>query len=494
MRASGILLPVASLPGPYGIGTLGRPAHRFVDFLAGAGQKYWQILPIGPTGFGDSPYQTASAFAGSPYLIDLDTLADEGLLARAEIEGADWGGDPSRIDYGKLYENRGAVLRLAFRRGWERDRAAVERFAAEQGDWLVPYAEFMALRGFFGMRARTEWDDARARSHAAPGFDGAMAEYRALLAEDIRYHIYTQLLFFRQWDALRAHARDRGVRLIGDVPIYVPLDSADVWSRPELFRLGADGEPTEVAGVPPDYFTADGQLWGNPLYDWERMERDGFAWWLRRLGWSARLFDAVRIDHFRGLESYWAVPRGEPTARGGRWRRGPGRRFTDAVRAALPELPVIAEDLGFLTPEVETLRRESGWPGMKVLEFAFDPHEPSSYLPHNVGADCVCYTGTHDNPPLGEWAAGLLSEQADYVREYFGLSPQGDLRQALLRGGMRTAAELFVSQLSDWLDGGGRINTPGVLGRGNWCWRAPENALSEALAARMARMCRLYGR
>ncbi len=494
MRASGILLPVASLPGDHGIGTLGRWAHRFVDFLADAGQRYWQILPIGPTGFGDSPYQTASAFAGSPYLIDLEALAGDGLLDHERLTAIDWGGDPAHIDYGRLYESRESVLREAFHRGWPREREAAERFAAEQSDWLIPYAEFMALRGFFGGRARTAWDDPRVRSRAAPGFDEAMADYRMRLAEDIRYHIYTQFLFFRQWDALRAHARERGISLIGDVPIYVPLDSAEVWSRPELFCLGADGEPTEVAGVPPDYFTADGQLWGNPLYDWERMERDGFAWWLRRLGWSARLFDAVRIDHFRGLESYWAVPHGAETARIGRWRQGPGRRFTDAVNRALPALHIIAEDLGLLTPAVETLRREAGWPGMKVLEFAFDPHEPSSYLPHRCGADCVCYTGTHDNPPLDRWLAGLSWEQTAYMREYFGLSPQGDLREALLRGGMRSAAGLFVSQLADWLDGAGRINTPGVLGQGNWCARVMPDALSDGLAARMARMCWLYGR
>lgn len=493
MRASGILMHISSLPSPYGIGTLGREAYAFADFLRAAGQKYWQLLPLGPTGYGDSPYQTSSAFAGNPYFIDLDMLVRDGLLTAEEVESVFWGGDPARVDYGALYAGRGGLLRLAWRRGWRRDAAAVADFREENGDWLEDYALFTAAKQRFGMRPWTQWEDEDLRLRRD---ETVLARYRELLREDVECCIYTQFLFYRQWDALRSYIRAQGLRLIGDVPIYVPLDSADVWAGRELFQLDSRGRPTEVAGVPPDYFTADGQLWGNPLYDWDRMRADGYRWWLRRLKAAEKLYDVVRIDHFRGLESYWAVPGGDTTARNGRWRKGPGEDFVTAVKTALPSLEIIAEDLGFLTPEVMALREFSGWPGMKVLQFAFDAKGESEYLPHRYDRNCVCYIGTHDNATLVQWIQESSVDELMFAREYLGLNRREGYAMGFLRGGMGSPAELFMAPLTDWLGLGAqaRMNEPGRLGGGNWCWRMEKGAATPALAKKIRRMTELYGR
>ena len=492
MRGSGILMHISSLPSAHGIGTFGREAYAFADFLAEAGQKYWQILPLGPTGCGDSPYQASSAFAGNPYFIDLDLLAEDGLLEREEIDAVFFGADPESVDYGALYAGRGALLRLAYQRGWDRDREAVERFRAENAAWLEDFALYTACKGHFGMRPWTEWEDEDLRLRRS---GEALERWGGKLREDEECCVYTQFLFFRQWEALRRYVHEKGVSIIGDVPIYVPLDSSDVWAGRELFQLDADGRPTEVAGVPPDYFSEDGQLWGNPLYDWEKMEADGFSWWIERLRAAGRLYDVVRIDHFRGLESYWAVPAGEETARNGRWRPGPGEAFITAVKTALPELGVIAEDLGMLTDAVVRLREFSGFPGMKVLQFAFDTSGESDYLPHKYSPNCVCYIGTHDNETLCQWIEQTGRDNLKFAKRYFGLHKKEGYAMGILRGGMGSVAELFIAPMTDWLGLGAeaRMNTPGTLGD-NWRWRMKKGAATKKLRRKIRRMTKMYGR
>ena len=492
MRASGILLHITSLPGPYGIGTLGREAHRFLELLKKGNQKYWQILPLGPTGFGDSPYQTDSAFAGNPLLIDLDALAADGLLTREEVEAPFWGSDPSQVDFEAVCAGREPLFRLAAARGWERDKVPLARFRAEN-PWVEDYALFKALKGHFGQRPWTEWGEEDIRLRRS---EDALARYRALLADDIRTVIYTQYLFFRQWSALRARAKELGIGIIGDVPIYVPMDSADVWVNRELFLLDGEGKPSAVAGVPPDYFSEDGQLWGNPLYDWDRMASEGYAWWLRRMEAASAMYDVIRIDHFRGLESYWAVPRGEETSRNGRWCKGPGESFVSALSERLSGVEIIAEDLGILTPEVHALREFSGWPGMKVLEFAFNADSLSTYLPHCHEENCVCYVGTHDNATLRQWMEEAPPQDVAFAREYLGIRGEESFCRGVIRGGMGSVTKLFVAQLQDWLELGSeaRMNTPGTLGGSNWRWRVRGEMLRDEVFWDMARMTYIYGR
>ena len=381
-RSSGILMPISSLPSPHGIGTLGTEARKFVDFLADAGQSWWQILPVSPTSYGDSPYQSFSAYAGNPYFIDLDLLCEDGLLTPEEVNAVNWGNDPAKVDYSAIYNGRFPLLRLATERGWERDADKVKTFLGENAAWLPDYALFMALKRHFGMKSWTDWPDEDVRLRRPE----AVQRYQKELDEDIRLFTYIQYLFFRQWEALRAYAHEKGIGIIGDLPIYVAMDSADVWADPRAFQLDERNVPAEVAGVPPDYFTADGQLWGNPLYDWDAMKADGYSWWVRRIAGASRLYDILRIDHFRGLESYWAVPYGETTAKIGRWVKGPGMDLIGVLTAKFPNIQFIAEDLGYLTPEVRQLLKESGLPGMKVLQFAFDSREAANYLPHTSPA------------------------------------------------------------------------------------------------------------
>ena len=493
MRASGILMHISSLPSSWGIGTFGREAYAFADFLAEAKQKYWQILPLGPTGYGDSPYQTGSAFAGNPYFIDLDALCDDGLLHREEIEGVFWGDDPTQVDYGALFNGRAGLLRLAYRRGWERDKMAVDAFRAANAGWLEDYALFTACKQYFGMKPWTEWEDRELRLRSSRE---VLDRYAMQLRENVDQCVYTQFLFFRQWEALRSYVHEKGIKIIGDVPIYVPLDSADVWAEAEFFQLDDQRRPIDVAGVPPDYFTADGQLWGNPLYDWEKMRADGFAWWIRRMNAAARLYDVVRIDHFRGLESYWAVPAGDDTARNGRWKPGPGKEFITAVKTALPDLPIIAEDLGFMTDEVRELREFSGFPGMKILQFAFDPSGESEYLPFRCEPNSVCYFGTHDNITLGQWLKDTDKKTFAFAREYLGLNRSEGYADGLLRGGMGCPSDLFIAQMQDWLVLGAesRMNSPGLLGGGNWRWRMKADAITPKLTKKIARMTEIFGR
>ena len=490
-RSSGILMPISSLPSPYGIGTMGKAAYAFVDFLAEARQAWWQILPVGPTSYGDSPYQSFSAYAGNPYLVDPDMLIRDGLLTEEEVSAVDWGDDPACVDYAKIYENRIPLLRLAKERGWQRDAEKVAAFAEENRGWLADYALFMALKRHFGMVAWTEWPDEDIRLRKA----AAVARYTKELAEDIDLFVYIQYLFFAQWQALRAYAHEKGIGIIGDLPIYVAMDSADVWADPNGFQLDEKNVPKEVAGVPPDYFSEDGQLWGNPLYDWDAMKRDGYGWWIRRIEGASHLYDILRIDHFRGFESYWAVPYGETTAKIGRWVKGPGMDLVGVLTGWFPNIQFIAEDLGYLTAEVRQLLADSGLPGMKVLEFAFDSREPSNYLPHTYTNHCVCYAGTHDNAPLMIWKDEAAKDDIAMAVQYLGLNDGEGFHWGVLRGGMSSVADLFVAQMQDYLGlgKGSRMNVPGILG-GNWQWRMLPGQITPELTARIADMTRLYGR
>ena len=481
---------ISSLPSPYGIGTLGKAAYDFADFLHRAGQRYWQILPIGPTSYGDSPYQSFSTCAGNPYFIDLDLLEQDGLLTREEIDAVDWGTDAGRVDYGFQYSVRFDLLYHAYLRGRDRDADALREFR-DANPWVEEYALYMALKRSNSMQSWEHWpEEIRLRR------PGAADTYATVLAEDTNFFIYLQFLFFRQWNRLRDYVHGLGIRIIGDLPIYVPYDSCDVWANPQLFQLDEGGLPTGVAGVPPDYFSEDGQLWGNPLYNWDAMRADGYRWWMQRIAAAGRLFDVIRIDHFRGLESYWSVPYGDVNARRGHWVKGPGQDFIDAVHRSFPELHLIAEDLGFLTPEVIELQRNSGYPGMKVLEFAFDPREPSNYLPHRYTTNCICYSGTHDNETLVQWLDGASPETVQYVQEYLGLRDRSECVKGILRAGMASVADVFIAQLQDYLELGAeaRMNEPGTLSTKNWSWRVDASLLTDELADRIARMVKLYER
>ena len=489
MRSSGILMHLSSLPGPYGIGTMGRQAYNFVDFLKSAKQRYWQILPLSPTGYGNSPYQCCSTFAGNHFLIDLELLVEEGLLNREEPAAVHWSDREDFVDFGIQYEHRLKLLRLACNRFT--GGAEFDAFCSENGSWLWDYALFMALKDRSGGRAWYTWEeDLKFRK------PDAVWNARQELKEDIRFYCFTQYLFFKQWNALHAYANSQDVRIIGDVPIYVPLDSADVWTNPDQFLLDEKLDPVAVAGCPPDAFTADGQLWGNPLYRWDRLKQTGYSWWLQRLSAAGKLYDVTRLDHFRGFEAYWAVPYGDKTARNGQWLKGPGKDFMATLKKELPELPLIAEDLGYLTPEVLQLREFSGYPGMKVLEFAFDSREPSDYLPHTYEKNTVCYTGTHDNMTMRQWFDSIDPETLAYAREYMTLSDQEGYVWGAVRTAFASVSDTCIVQMQDLLDLGGnaRMNLPGSLSDANWTWRAESKHFTPELAEKLSKLTRLYAR
>ncbi len=486
-RSSGILLHPTSLPGPWGIGELGDEARGFLDFLAGAGQRLWQVLPLGPTGYGDSPYQTFSVFAGNPLLIGTDRLIAAGLLDPDVREEAP-AGRADRVDYGAVTRFKGRVLRRAY--GRFQPDADFARFQEEHAGWLDDYALFMALKERHGGVAWGDWSPDLARRRP-----GALARARADLAREIGYHQFTQWLFFRQWGDLKREAGARRIAIVGDLPIFAAYDSADVWANPEFFHLDAAGRPTVVAGVPPDYFSATGQLWGNPLYRWEALEREGFRWWVERLRLALALYDYVRIDHFRGFEAYWEIPAGEPTAIRGQWVKAPGARLFATVREQLGELPIIAEDLGVITPEVEALRDEFGLPGMKILQFGFtDPDNPD--LPHHYVPHRVVYTGTHDNDTTRGWYASIPEGERDFARRYLGRGAEDlDIAWDLIRAAFASVARFAVIPLQDVLDLGteARMNYPGRLG-GNWAWRYSADALTPARQERLRDLAVLYSR
>ena len=488
MRGSGILMHITSLPGPYGIGTLGRQAYLFVDFLEKAGQSCWQVLPLSPTGYGDSPYQSCSAYAGNPYLIDLDFLVLDGLLTPGEIENIRWSDGEDRVDYGLQYENRFNVLRAAFDRF--SDWTALDNFCKENSDWLPDFALYMALKDRFAGEPWYCWEDDF--KHREPN---AVWEAQQAMDVQLRFYCFVQYLFYKQWNDLRNYATDKGIRIIGDVPIYVPLDSVEAWCNPELFQLDEDLTPTAVAGCPPDGFTEDGQLWGNPLYRWDVMAEDGYSWWIHRMHAAGKLYDMIRLDHFRGFEAYWSVPYGDDTARNGHWEKGPGKDFIRALQRALPELQLIAEDLGFLTPEVLQLRDDADLPGMKVLQFAFDSCEPSLYLPHTYIPNTVCYTGTHDNMTTRQWLESAGPDTVEYATEYMGLSRREGYVWGVIRTAMSSVSRLCVIPMQDYLELGedARMNFPGTMGN-NWCWRALEGNFTALLAEKIYKVTKMYGR
>ena len=484
---------ISSLPSPYGIGTFGRQAYEFVDFLAAAGQTCWQVLPLGPTSYGDSPYQAFSSVAGNPYFIDPDSLVEEGLLLQDEPKEYFWGDNPERVDYGALYQSRFLLLRKAFDRflSSEANRQQLDAFIQENNEWLPDFSLFMAIKNEQGGASWTQWPDGlRLR------WNDTLDAARERLSDQIRFYEYQQFEFQRQWTSLKRYANDSGIAVIGDIPIYVPLDSVDVWASPYQFQLDENRRPTGVAGVPPDYFTADGQLWGNPLYNWEIMKEDGYGWWMNRLRHAAKLYDVIRIDHFRGISSYWSVPPEEKTARNGRWVPGPGMDLIHRIQTVFPDLLIIAEDLGFLTDDVLNLVRESGFPGMKILQFAFDDREPSDYLPHTYPKNCICYTGTHDNTTIAAWFHEASDSNVQMAIRYLGLNREEGYCWGMIRGGMSSVADLFLCQMQDLLGLGAesRMNTPGLLGNGNWQWRMLPGSLTEELSARLHEMARIYGR
>ena len=490
MRKCGVLMPVSSLPSRFGIGGFSREAYDFVDFLAEGGQSLWQILPLGPTGYGDSPYQSFSTFAGNPYYISLDALIEQGLLTEEECEAADYGDHPNYVNYEKIYNSRFALLRKAFNRADIENDTNYKKFVEDQSAWLKDYAMYMAIKDSLGGVAWIEWDeDIRLRKPAA------MAQYEETLKEDIAFYSYLQYLFATQWSALKAYANGKGINIIGDIPIYVAFDSADTWANPELFQLDEENIPTAVAGCPPDAFSATGQLWGNPLYRWDYHEKTGFAWWIRRLAYCFTIYDVVRIDHFRGFDEYWAIPYGDPTAEFGRWEKGPGYALFEAMKKALGNREVIAEDLGFLTPSVLKLVKKTGYPGMKVLQFAFDSREESDYLPHNYTHNCVVYTGTHDNDTVMGWIPAMSRKDLAFAKKYIGVKRTSDICSNLIRMAYASVADTAIIPIQDYLELGSeaRINTPSTLG-GNWEWRMSAQDCTSQLAARMLELATVYGR
>lgn len=472
---------------------MGAAAREFLLFLEEAGQSYWQVLPLGETSFGDSPYQSFSSFAGNPYLIDLDLLREEGLLTPEDYQGLPWGEDPRRVDYALLYRQRRQVLRKAAERLLAAPPAEFAPFCRENAFWLEDYALFTALKARQGGAPWWSWKDAL-RLRQPEALEAARAELR----HELCLHRAVQFLFFRQWNALRAFAHAHGVSLIGDLPIYTASDSADVWSAPEQFQLDGAGHPTEVAGCPPDGFSPDGQLWGNYLFDWERMAGDGYRWWQRRVLFQLRLYDILRIDHFRGFDAYYAIPAGDATTRNGRWRPGPGIALFQALTAAYGKpLPIIAEDLGFLSDSVRELVQATGYPGMKVLELAFDSRDSGAAegLPHRIGEHCIVYTGTHDNDTILGWAATAPAADVAFARDYLKLGDRQDWNWAMMDAAWESPAELAVMQVQDLLGLGheGRMNTPSTLG-GNWLWRLLPGELTEDLARAVRERMERFGR
>ncbi len=477
MRLCGILMPIFSLPSKYGIGTFGKEAKRFVDFLEKAGQSYWQILPLNPTNYGDSPYQSFSSFAGNPYFIDIETLIEEKLIDKSTADSFDFGDNFEKIDYGKLYDNRLKLLRLAFEK-FEKDDDYIE-FTAKNSYWLDDFSLFMALKNANSDASWQTWEKPL-RFRETEAINKAKTQY----AKDIQFYKFVQFKFAKQWKDLKKYANSKGISIIGDIPIYVALDSADVWSNPKQFLLNEDLEPTLVAGVPPDAFSEEGQLWGNPIYNWKLMEKDDFSWWKKYLANALNKYDIVRIDHFRGFESYFTIPFGDKNAKKGKWKKGPDTKLFDALKKEFGEnLPIIAEDLGLLTPDVLKMLKATGFPGMKVLQFAFDSSLKSDYLPHNFNKNCVVYTGTHDNDTIIGWLSSADENEVKMAKRYLNCNNDSEFNWAMIRSALMSVAETCILMMPDFmgLDSKARINTPSTLGE-NWQWRIKGECINDWLA------------
>ena len=493
MRSSGILLHISSLPSPYGIGSFGKSAFEFVDFLESSGQEYWQVLPLGPTGYGDSPYQAFSTFAGNPYFIDLDTLADEGLLDRASLKDYDWFWTEDRVDYGRMYNAKFAALKVAYDNFKLNPDTEYAEFCEKESMWLDDYAMYMSINRKTG-KSWHDWERGLSRRHKK-----ALADYRKENHDDIEFWKFMQYEFFKQWRKLKGYANENGIKIIGDLPIYVSDNGSDVWANPELFDMDKDLSLRNVAGVPPDAFSEDGQLWGNPVYNWKAHKKTGYDWWSRRMKAALEMYDVVRIDHFRGFESYFSVDAKEDTARNGVWVKGPDIDLFESLGLiGGDKFNIIAEDLGVITPEVRRLLDGCGYPGMKILHFAFGvnpDNEDGEYLPHNIGENSIVYPGTHDNNTTMGWWKTEPKHNRKLCLEYGAWESDDDIADKLITMAYSTRAKLAVISMQDWLDldESGRMNIPSTA-NGNWSWRMGKNDLTERLAERILRKTRVYGR
>ena len=495
MRKSGMLMPVSALPGAYGIGCFSKEAYEFVDILKEAGQKLWQILPLGQTGYGDSPYQSFSTFAGNPYFIDLETLIEDELLTKEECDQADFGENEEEIDYEKIYNARFKVLKLAYARAKKNglmESKAYRTYLEEEKAWLADYALYMAVKDSFDGKSWDQWEeDIRLRKPEA------IAAYQEQLSAEIDFYEFLQYLFAGQWAGLKTYANEQGIEIIGDIPIYVAFDSADTWANPKLFQLDEENLPVAVAGCPPDAFSATGQLWGNPLYAWDYHKKTGYDWWMKRVACCFKLYDIIRIDHFRGFDEYYAIPYGDETAENGEWMPGPGMDLFRTMKETLGDLPIIAEDLGFLTPSVIRLVKKTGYPGMKILQFAFDAGNDSEYLPHNYTPNSVVYTGTHDNETLKGWLDSIEPEEVEMIQKYIGrkVEDKSELVDEVIRMAQASTANTCIIPMQDYLhlDNKARMNTPSTLG-GNWCWRAKSTQITKKLSNTIKEVTVIYGR
>ncbi len=495
-RAAGILMPITSLPSPYGIGTIGKEAYKFADFLKKSGQTIWQILPVGPTSYGDSPYQSFSTYAGNPYMIDLDMLCEEGLLGKGDMDGYEYGSNPGYVDYEKIYNCRFEILRKAYEnfKLTDKDSAgqkAFRSFKRKNSGWLKNYALYMSVKKRFDMKSWTEWDDESIRLRD----EKAVARYTRKFSDDIGFWSFIQFKFYEQWEKFRAYVNSLGIKILGDMPIYVAMDSADTWANPEVFWLDESRNPVCVAGCPPDYFSATGQLWGNPLYNWDYLKETGYKWWFERIKAATALFDITRIDHFRAFDTYYAIPFPAENAIGGSWKEGPGIEFFNLMNEQIENVEIVAEDLGDLTPGVKQLLLDCGYPGMKILEFAFGGGNDNEYLPHLYPENCVVYTGTHDNDTIMGWKAEADEATIRHAYEYCHLSDEEGFNWGIIRTAYESRAKYAIIPMQDLLGLGSeaRINTPSTLG-GNWEWRIDAASLTDELAAKLMEMVNTYNR
>ena len=491
-RLSGVLMHISSLPSEFGIGTFGKSAYEFVDFLVRTGQRYWQILPLGTTSYGDSPYQSFSAFAGNTHFIDFDLLADAGILNKEDYANTDFGSDVTKVDYACIFNARRPILEKAVSNFVQKhDTSTYEAFVLENAHWLEPFCEYMALKEHFGLKPWHQWDEAaRLRNPEA------MAQYRQQLQEKIIYHRVTQFFFNQQWLALKAYANSQHIEIIGDMPIYVAEDSVEMWMTPQYFKTDAQHRSTVVAGCPPDAFTEDGQLWGNPIYDWDYMAKDQYRWWVQRIKESMKLYDVVRIDHFRGFESYWEIPAGDKTAVNGQWVQGPSSALFRRIKAELGEVNIIAEDLGFMTQEVINMRDETGFPGMKILQFGFNGEVDSTDLPHHYNPNSVAYVGTHDNETALGWYENSATDKAKAQLDVYLNRSEGEtISHALNRGIASSVSRIAIYTMQDLLDlnNSARMNIPSTLG-GNWQWRMKKDAITSSIEKDLLELTEVYFR
>ncbi|MCI5892169.1 MAG: 4-alpha-glucanotransferase [Clostridiales bacterium] len=491
-RGSGILMHISSFPTKYGIGTMGKEAYEFVDFLQRSGQKYWQILPIGPTSYGDSPYQSFSTFAGNPYFIDFDALREDGSLRFEDYSSLDWGSDPERVDYSKIFENRFKVLRIAYENDKKRKRDEIQKFRVENSYWIENYSMFMALKFDNNLRMYRDWDEDIVLRKPE-----AIIKVYNKLDEEISFWVYVQYQFYKQWNALKAYANKQDIKIIGDIPIYVAEDSADAWSHNEVLMLNPDRTPVKVAGCPPDGYAPKGQLWGNPLYNWDYLASTGYEWWIKRLSAALNMYDVVRVDHFRAFDAFYAIEYGKPDAVEGEWLKGPGNDFFNAVKREFGESPsLIAEDLGTITDDVRALLKYSGFPGMKVMQFGFYPGSNSDYLPHNYGHNSVVYIGTHDNDTLKGWFESQSKETQEFTVDYLRLNEEEGYNWGFIKSMLACTADTAIITMQDILNLGSdaRMNTPSTMGA-NWQWRLKDmTPFTDELAAKLLKLTKLYSR